>query len=30
MAQDDIIMADHEEGKDELKISIVKNEKEAS
>jgi ATP-dependent Clp protease ATP-binding subunit ClpC len=30
MSQDDIIMADHEEGKDELKISIVKNEKEAS
>jgi len=27
MSQDDIIMADHEEGKDELKISIVKNEK---
>jgi len=27
VAQDDIILADHEEGKEELKISVVKNEK---
>jgi ATP-dependent Clp protease ATP-binding subunit ClpC len=26
VAQDDVILADHEEGKDELKISVVKNE----